>query len=357
MKNFIHDLEIQNFKTIKQVKLKCKRINLFIGKPNVGKSNLLEALSLLGSIYSFNQDRFLADFIRYKKFDDLFYDTITTNDIHLKSDIGSVLIRYFVHSRTFDYTLAPDKETFDYVLKQNDANAISNFIKNKLPKFVDNTSIKPFYCNLNHEGYAHRKSEDLILWHSPVKKYQFELLKEYTNNFHMFLLPPKGENLYAVIKSSPTFQKEVGSLFKDYKRKLSLHATKNEILLLKQSGNFTVTYDYYGIADTLQRYIFHYLAINSNTNSILLFEEPEAHSFPPYIQKIAMEIKNSKANQFFITTHSPFLLNNIVERTPKEEVAVFKVSYEKHQTKVEEMPEKEMEEYLNYGTDIFFHLK
>ncbi|MCC6372490.1 MAG: AAA family ATPase, partial [Bacteroidia bacterium] len=48
MKNQINFVEIKNFKTIKHVKFNTKKINLFVGKPNVGKSNLLEALSLLG---------------------------------------------------------------------------------------------------------------------------------------------------------------------------------------------------------------------------------------------------------------------------------------------------------------------
>ena len=43
----ISHVHINNFKSIKDVTLNdCRRINLFIGKPNVGKSNLLEAMSL-----------------------------------------------------------------------------------------------------------------------------------------------------------------------------------------------------------------------------------------------------------------------------------------------------------------------
>ena len=37
----IKNLTIQNFKSIKDLQLDCKRINLFIGEPNSGKSNLL----------------------------------------------------------------------------------------------------------------------------------------------------------------------------------------------------------------------------------------------------------------------------------------------------------------------------
>jgi AAA15 family ATPase/GTPase len=36
----IKNLEIKNFKSVKHLKLDCKRINLFIGEPNTGKSNI-----------------------------------------------------------------------------------------------------------------------------------------------------------------------------------------------------------------------------------------------------------------------------------------------------------------------------
>ena len=48
----IKTLEIKNFKSIKHLQLDCKRVNLFIGKPNTGKSNILESAGLfsLGAV-------------------------------------------------------------------------------------------------------------------------------------------------------------------------------------------------------------------------------------------------------------------------------------------------------------------
>lgn len=53
MPQFIQNIQIKNFKSAKNVRFEdCKRINLLIGKPNVGKSNLLESLiHLLSSIF------------------------------------------------------------------------------------------------------------------------------------------------------------------------------------------------------------------------------------------------------------------------------------------------------------------
>ena len=46
----INELEIHNFKSIKDLTLPCKRFNVFIGEANTGKSNILEALGLLSFI-------------------------------------------------------------------------------------------------------------------------------------------------------------------------------------------------------------------------------------------------------------------------------------------------------------------
>ena len=43
----IRRLSIGNFKSLKELEIDCKRINLLIGEPNTGKSNILELLGLL----------------------------------------------------------------------------------------------------------------------------------------------------------------------------------------------------------------------------------------------------------------------------------------------------------------------
>ncbi len=44
--DMIKHLQIKNYKSIKQLDLECSRINVFVGRPNAGKSNILEALAL-----------------------------------------------------------------------------------------------------------------------------------------------------------------------------------------------------------------------------------------------------------------------------------------------------------------------
>jgi AAA15 family ATPase/GTPase len=46
-KTMIRELQIRNFKSVKALDLKCNRVNVFIGEPNTGKSNILETIGLL----------------------------------------------------------------------------------------------------------------------------------------------------------------------------------------------------------------------------------------------------------------------------------------------------------------------
>ena len=43
----LSDFRIRNFKTFKDLELKnLKKVNIFVGEPNTGKTSILEALSL-----------------------------------------------------------------------------------------------------------------------------------------------------------------------------------------------------------------------------------------------------------------------------------------------------------------------
>ena len=74
MDHFINHLEIRNFKSIRELKLTgFKRINLFIGRPNVGKSNLREALSLFSLPFVQEKSKRLDDIVKVANLIELFY--------------------------------------------------------------------------------------------------------------------------------------------------------------------------------------------------------------------------------------------------------------------------------------------
>ena len=68
----ITELSIKNFKSIKELKIDCRRINLLIGEPNTGKSNILEALGLLSWCGHGNESP--KEYVRFQGMHNLFYD-------------------------------------------------------------------------------------------------------------------------------------------------------------------------------------------------------------------------------------------------------------------------------------------
>ena len=86
MNNAITTLRIQNFKSIKDVEMKPRRVNIIIGEPNVGKSNILEAMSLLGGMAYDKSPKFMEGMVRYESANQLFYDNLSVNTIRVETN-------------------------------------------------------------------------------------------------------------------------------------------------------------------------------------------------------------------------------------------------------------------------------
>src|ERR1700754_4610555 len=65
----VKHISIKNFKPLKDISFESRRVNIFIGEPNTGKSNLLEALGVFSANY-LNQ----RSILRYRTLYDLFFD-------------------------------------------------------------------------------------------------------------------------------------------------------------------------------------------------------------------------------------------------------------------------------------------
>ena len=97
--------------------------------------------------------------------------------------------------------------------------------------------------------------------------------------------------------------------------------------------------------------------MDSNKNSILVFEEPESHSFPYYTKYLGERIAFDETNQYFIATHNPYLLFSILEKAHKDDVSVFITYFEDYQTKVKLLSETELEEIMGMEIDVFFNIE
>ncbi|OQP48111.1 hypothetical protein A4H97_30095 [Niastella yeongjuensis] len=317
----IPSISIKNFKSIRDLQISdCSRINLFIGKPNVGKSNILEALSTFSIPYlRENPTRKLSHLIRLESETELFYNGNTESAAEIDIAIGSCAMAF------------NPKEGLKARL------SLHNQLWEDL-RIDDKLIVK---------GINTPTSFDV-----PVKKYQYKHNVAYKRSHSKYLVPPFGSNLLSIIENYDELKQQVVALFREYNLEIAFDKGSQTIKVVqnKQDGLFLIPYN--SIADTLQRIIFYKSAIASNNNSILLFEEPEAHSFPPYMTHLTQEIIYKKDNQYFIATHSPFILNDLLENG-RDELSVYMVDFRDGQTVVNRLSSDQLYEIFQNGVDLF----
>jgi len=321
MRNFIENIHITNFKSIKDCEIEnCRRINLFIGRPNVGKTNIIEALSIFSIPYlRENSSKKLSNLIRLENEGELFFNGDISHAATIKTNIGKCEMGY------------NPKEGL-----KAEVNFFGDSYNNI--KIDEKLNVKGIY---NHQYFE-----------PPVKRYNFKTNVIFKKSHAKYLIPPNGYNLFSIIENYPDLKNEVASLFKEYGLDI-VFERGSQLMKIIQPGNkeiFIVPYN--STADTLQRIIFFKTAIASNSDSVILFEEPEAHSFPPFMTHITQEMIYKKNNQFFIATHSPFILNDLVENA-REELAVFIVHYENYETRLRQLSDVELHGIFQNGIDLF----
>jgi len=310
----ISSMVIRNFKSIKNLNLNCKRVNVFIGEPNSGKSNILEVIGLLSHLC---YGKRLRDFVSFETMRDLFYDKVLDFPIEIRFDDQTVMIEF--KDGKFKCRLG-NRLIFDY----------------------------DYYAGGSHIPESSK--------FSTFKFYRFTKQSAFPDQRSEFLIPPYGENLLAVIITRKKLRASIKEIFDAFGYKVVFKPEEGKMEIQKELEDIIFSLSYPLVSETLQRIIFFLAATDSNTNSVLAFEEPEAHAFPHYTKYLAERIALDKKNQYFISTHNPYFLLPIIEKTPREELAVFLTFLKNYQTEVQTLTEKRMQKLLKMNFDLFFGL-
>jgi AAA15 family ATPase/GTPase len=361
----ITKLGIKNFKSIKDLELDCKRVNVFIGEPNTGKSNILEALGLLSwcahrldktgqvgsgiSITNYPNDSSgnyipreysaatpfnpyyppqtsdLHEFIRYKQLDDIFFKGDTSEPIRItvSNDSKNSLGLAFTHG--------------------NGKLTIETGDQDKKPKPL--ATLDSFG---NCIGDAKKSSEFAF-----IKYYRFKNIVTFPNLMSEYLLPPTGRNMFSIILKNKSIQKDIKDLFKDVAFEFVLNTTEHQFNFQKRTDNIIHSFPYIIVSDTLRHIAFYLVAIESNNKSTLVFEEPESHAFPYYIKWLGERMALYSDNQFFVVTHNPYLISALMEKTSIEDLNVIVTYMKDDQTRIVQLTENQISEIMSF--DPFFN--
>ncbi len=319
----IQELQIRQFKSIEELTLSCRRVNVFLGKPNVGKSNILEAIGLLGLPYAMQN---IKELVRIESAVDLFHDQDTSKKIHIIADDVTLQIHFENGEFKFDARNPQDNQL-------------------------------AFQRAVTYTGdFNGGMSGGPLEIQKQVKYYKFAEHNIFPDHRSEFLLSPDGRNLAVVLQTHADLKKAIVEILADFDFRIVFKPQEGKLEVQKQVGDTVVSLPYSLLSDTLQRIIFYYAAMLTNKDSILIFEEPESHSFPFYTKFLAERIARDNSNQYFVSTHNPYLLSAFVEKTPKEDLAVFITYFDDYQTKAKQLSDPQLQDVLDLDASVFFNL-
>jgi AAA15 family ATPase/GTPase len=302
--------------------IECKKVNLFIGEPNTGKSNILEALALLSWCGQSGQEP-LSNYVRFELMQYIFYDGL----------IADQSVEVKISTKEIDPTGI--RVTF-------------NTDHYEIRKWEGNNTLRKLDKRGRYKGsttFGHIRD---------IKFFRFRNLSKYDVEEPGSLKPPSGTNLFSVVFGSEALRETMKEFYLKYGLKLFMKPHERIFELVKQANDSLISYPYTLTSDTLRRIIFYAVAIASNKDSVLVFEEPESNAFPYYTKYLGERIALDQTNQFFIATHNPYLLSAIIEKARKENVQVFITYFKDFQTHVKPLTPDQVEELME--TDPFFNM-
>ena len=345
-------LEIKNFKSVEHIALNCRRVNVLIGEPNTGKSNILEALGLISYVGYFNDPSDLQAFVRCDEVTNLFYDGDLSKTIEITLRREEPFGNEHQRQRWDRLQLQFSEGRFNGVIIEDGGTT-----QDRNSSEIDSNGLLSYTISGNYQSLNVQRSPFGGRPADYCKFYRFAPKSTFPEKASAFLLPPSGANLMSLLLHNRDLRAEANEPFLSRGLRLGLRPQEDKIEVLKDFEGVIVSNPYHLASDTFQRLVFYMAALRTNSDSVLVFEEPEAHAFPYYTKYLAESIAlDERGNQYFISTHNPYFLLPVLEKTLVDDIAIFITYYEDYQTKVMQLPPEDLERIFD-EIDVFSNIE
>lgn len=314
----IKRLSIRRFKSIQNLDITCRRVNILVGEPDTGKSNIIEGLRFLSRLgWNLPIDAsFRIDHLR-----GLFYGQFLDKPIEFDLDDGMFHLSVSLQGGNSLQCTINEKEAFGVPFGGTHK--------------YDNLSW------LRHYEYAGSAA-----WGSEASTAGAGLVA-----------PPSGKNLMFVSRHHSEVSEYLRGLVARVGRRLRFNEQKGRYDVSEIRPDIIVDYDFECLSDSVKRLFFYSAVVLTSTDSCLVFDEPDVCAFPPYPKALAEMIADDNANQFILTTHNPYFLSALLSKTPLTDLAVFVTSRAADgSTVVRQVVDDRIGEMIDAGAGVFFDL-
>jgi len=313
----IFEIEIENFKAIKHLKIPCnKNVNFIIGENNIGKSTIFEGIQLWKLAYdclviASGKNFYKAGTTKYLSFEQLFFIRSTKlNDVFFDESKNSIFISLkFKHK---------EKE-FDLKIKIERPKSLESYLRVKY-EGTDFTSfsetVKDLGLNLNNAIFLYQTR--------PI----FQSIKDepFFNNAQLMKKISLGKSFETlrnkILKGDPSdrkFEKLQERLKRIFRKEIKLRFKNKSLqdeefirITYQETGGKEVDISLVGsgvlqVIDILSTIQF----INKREHclNILLIDEPDSHIHSNLQSGLVDELKFDDHNQIFLITHNDKLIN------------------------------------------------
>jgi len=349
-------IEFSNFRSIKSLKIEnLKRINLFVGKNNCGKTSILEGLFLLSGASNPNSVATPNILRGYKPIDKTFWEILFSDlDVSKNINLKSEIMAKNGIKRTKELSITP-------ILQSTllDTTEIEHFIKNsnEQNRLINGVELKYYKDNNKNPTISKIKNQNGLIEFDSAKDYELDCSC-------MFITPRPIENIGIFIDSiirNKNKDKIIKILQKIEPKITDITILSNGIVNVDIGLNTLVPINILG--DGIIKTLSILAMIINAQNGMVLIDEIE-NGLDRISQTILWEAIFEASKEFnvqiFATTHSIEFLNNAIKvinelklNVTKEEIfKLYRIEKKEDRTKAINYGFEILEASLNSGSEV-----